>query len=98
LELWIDNTAELSPYGPSGRGHDTVQSLLKKIRSGRYDPDKAPKQWLYLVEWGARDYAKHQPEDGPWNVQFNPATRQALAERYAKQFEQEVAEGQWGGA
>jgi hypothetical protein len=51
--------------------------------------------WEHLTESGAKDYVKHDDERVAWNVKFNKATRKLLAERYARQFEQDVAEGQY---
>lgn len=95
LELWIDNTANLSPGGPSGKGRAIVINLMRKVRKGKYDPALAPKIWMYLVDDGAKDYVKHDDERRPWHVKFNMATRKALAERYARRFEEEVEAGEW---
>jgi hypothetical protein len=95
LELWIDNTSHLSPLGPSGQGREIVRNLLRKMHRGTYDPDRAVRMWEHLTESGAKDYVKHDDERVAWNVKFNKATRKLLAERYARQFEQDVAEGQY---
>jgi hypothetical protein len=95
LELWIDNTAELSPAGPRGQGREIVKNLIRKIRKGTYDPKQAPKLWGYLMESGAKHYVKESGERTPWHVKFNTATRAALAERYARQFEQDYEAGEY---
>jgi len=79
LELYIENTSELYPQKQA-----IIANLQKKRAKGKYDPEKAPKLWEYWVDEGARRYQREFGSDSPI---FNRATKRALAEELAKQYE-----------
>lgn len=53
LQLYIDNDRDLY------RQREAIEkNLLRKAAKGRYDKQKAPKLWQYMVDEGARKYCK----------------------------------------
>lgn len=84
LDLYIANTYELvaAPNSP-GKSIDT--SLKRKLAAGKYDSALAPKAWQYLVDEGAKRYAR---EIGP-EPTFNAATRRQVAADFARAWEEE---------
>jgi len=85
LSLWIDNVSGLEKY------RKLIQSnLLRKFRAGKYDAEKAPRLWLYLVEGAAHDYVKTFGGPNP----FDKATRVHLATELARKFEQKMEQGE----
>lgn len=97
LELYIDNTSNLSPWGPRGQGRDIAKNLVRKMRAGKYDPDKAPKLWGYLATSAAKQYAKEYGNPREWATTFTPATRDMVAESLARDFEDRYKAGDWTG-
>lgn len=72
------------------------RNLFIKMRSGKYDPKKAPKAWENLLEAGAKKYAREfagRPSE--WSKMFPKAERVALSIDYARSFERGVAEGEY---
>ena len=89
LKLFIDNDAQL--YRAQ---HVSIQKNLatKKVRS-LYKHDLAVKLFGYLVESGAKKYAKEF--GGTWHQLFSVPTRKAVAEELTKGFEGEYALGNY---
>lgn len=86
LELFIDNDATLyrQQYQP------ILKNLATKRARGIYDHAKAVKLFMYLMESGAKKYAKEYGGPGAnWHEMFNVPTRHAAAESFAKSFEVE---------
>jgi hypothetical protein len=97
LELYIENESDLSPWGPRGQGREIAKNLARKMRSGKYDPAKAPKLWAYLAEAGAKRYAKEFGIAREWARTFTPATRELVAVSLARDFEDRFKAGDWTG-
>lgn len=94
LVLYIENTSDLSPDGPRGQGRDVLLNALRKWKKGTYDPDLAVKLFGYLVESGAKRYAKEHGSS-PWNVMFSPATRQEAARQLEEAFRSSAENGEY---
>ncbi len=76
-ELLLVTENEYSLY----RLHQDIEkSLLRKIKSGRYDHSKAWKAWQYWMDAGAKLYVKQ------YGGSFSPATRAMAAREYADQW------------
>lgn len=88
LELFIENDADLHrQYTP------ILKNLaIKKVRS-LYKHDLAVKLFGYLVESGAKKYAKEF--GGTWHQMFSVPTRKAVAEELTKAFEGEFELGNY---
>ena len=69
-----------------------TEESLRKLKRGKYDPEKAPKAFSYLAEAAARKYAKEF--GGTWNAMFSPSTRKYVAFEAAKEFEAQAARGE----
>lgn len=78
LQLHIDNTARLYRFK-----REVENSLLRKVKSGKYNHALAPKAFLYVVDEGARDYRKENRMVGG----FGPATRLMVAKDFVRHFE-----------
>lgn len=76
-ELLLTTENEYSLYPQ----HQAIEkSLLRKIKSGRYDHSKAWKAWQYWMDAGAKLYVKQ------YGGSFSPATRATAAREYADQW------------
>lgn len=74
------------------------QSILKNLATkkaqGKYDSALAVKLLMYLVDEGAKKYAKEferKPQN--WNTIFDKPTRMDVARELVKKFESEWEEG-----
>lgn len=96
LVLYIENTSDLSPDGPSGQGRSVLLNALRKWKRGTYDPEKAVKLFEYLTEAGAKRYAIEMgssPKE--WSTMFNPATRHEAAKQLEASFRSSVKNGEY---
>jgi hypothetical protein len=82
LGLYIENDGELYRR----QTEPIEKNLLLKAKRGKYDPKKAPKLWGYLVESGAKKYAK-EFGGGKWNDMFPKRDRDELSRQAARAFE-----------
>ena len=80
LRLHVDNTSRF--YFQRRAVED---SLLRKVKAGKYNHALAPKAFLYVVDAAARDYRKENRMVGG----FNPATRMMVAKDLVDGFEGE---------
>lgn len=78
LLLTIQNESRLHPQYQA-----IAKNLEKKIDSGKYDHAKAVVGWRHWVDAGAKQYAKD------WDVSFDVPTRNYVARRVAREFEEE---------
>ena len=79
LLLATENESSLYPQ------HQAIAaSLLRKMKSGRYDHAMAPKAWQYWLDSGAKLYSKQ------FGGSFSPATRTMAAREYADQWLNEM--------
>lgn len=90
LKLYIDNDGDLYRRQTTS----ILKNLAtKKVRS-QYKHDLAVKLFGYLVEAGAKKYAKEFGDVGtPWNKMFDVPTRKAVAEEMTRDFEGEFEAG-----
>lgn len=56
----------------------TVENMIRKMKRGTFDADKAVKAFEHVAEYAARRYAVEF--GGVWYTMFTPATRRAAAE------------------
>lgn len=93
LSLYIENTAEL--FGPGSRADAIRLNLLRKIKKGIFDRELSEKAWMYLMEDGAKAYAKEFSVGSDWSQIFSRPTRQLAASYFAKSFEDEARLGNY---
>ena len=91
LALYMDN--EYSIYNQK---KSIIANLMRKMKSGKYDPILAPKLWAYWVESGAKAYAKEFATPGEWSKMFPKPLRDALAAELAKDEEEKIKNGEYG--
>lgn len=90
LRLFIDNDRTLY----HGMYRYIALNLQRKIAKGTYDPEKAVKAWLCLVDAGAKKYIKeHCSKDCRMRDIFPKALRVKVAEDIANHFATEYALG-----
>jgi hypothetical protein len=92
LELYTENDADLyrQQYSPINK------NLATRKARGIYKHDLAVKLFMYLMESGAKKYAKEFGGPGAnWSEMFNVPTRRAAAERFASYFETEYDLGNY---
>lgn len=89
LELYIDNDGDLYRR----QRLPILKNLATKRARGQYKHDLAVKLFGYLVEAGAKKYAKDLGADQPWHKMFNVGTRKRVAEEMTRDFEAEAALG-----
>jgi hypothetical protein len=89
LKLYIDNDGDLYRRQTTS----ILKNLAtKKVRS-QYKHDLAVKLFGYLVEAGAKKYAKEF--GGTWNKMFDVPTRKHVAEELTRDFEVEFELGNY---
>ena len=81
LELTIENDSRVYPKRLA-----IEANLRRKVAREVYYPAKAVDAWMHFVDAGARLYRHDFP-----GVQFNRATRRCVAERFAREFEGQLA-------
>ncbi len=82
LHLFINN---------DGRLHESqtlsiIKNLQNKLKKGTFDKAKSVQAWMYLVESGAKKYAKDFNMSQPWHKVFSMADRRAVAKALAEEF------------
>lgn len=96
LVMYIENESDLSPDGPRGQGRDVLLNALRKWKKGTYDPALAVKLFGYLVESGAKRYAKEFGSfEREWSTMFTPATRQEAAKQLEASFRKAAEHGEY---
>jgi hypothetical protein len=95
LVMYIENTSDLSPDGPSGQGRSVLLNALRKWRKKTYDPALAVRLFEYLTEAGAKRYAKEFDSEKNWSTMFNPATRHEAAKQLEASFRSSVENGEY---
>lgn len=92
LELFIDNDSALyrQQHTP------ILKNLATKKARGIYVHSKAVKLFMYLVESGAKKYAREFGSPGvPWHVMFPVPVRKQVAEDLTNSFETEYDLGNY---
>jgi len=90
LELFIDNDGELYRQQTTS----IEKNLYLKMVKGAYSAAMAPKLWGYLIEAGAKKYAREFASAPEWSRLFPKAERDALAIEFARRFERQVDTGE----
>ena len=88
LTLFIENDGQLY----HSQTQPIIKNLQRKYKKGVYDPTKAEKLWMYLVESGAKKYAKDEAGGGVWHKMFSMADRKAAARDLRERYEEQVKE------
>lgn len=91
LRLYIDNDGELYRQQTTS----ILKNLVTKRARGEYKHDLAAKAFGYLVEAGAKKYAREFGSDQPWHKLFDVGTRKLVAEALTRSFEAEAALGNY---
>lgn len=89
LELYIKNESDLY-----GQMTSIFKNLATKKARGVYQHDLAVKLFMYLVEAGAKKYAKAF-DTRVWHQVFDVPTRRAVAESLTEAFEAEAKLGNY---
>jgi len=92
LEMFIDNDSQLyrSQHTP------IIKNLMTKHAQGRYNSALAVKLFMYLVDNGAKKYAKeHGGPGAKWNDMFPKKIRTKTAEALRDSFEDEAKLGNY---
>ena len=82
LKIYIDNEQSLDK-----QKMEIYKNLSRKQKKGIYEHDLAVKLFMYLVENGAKKYAKESGDDVVWHEMFSKADRKQVAEELTKDFE-----------
>lgn len=93
LELYLENDAELyrQKFMP------IINNLKKKLKSGAYNHELAPKLFLYYVEEGAKKYAKENASHpSEWKNIFKKADRIILSQKLADYYHDDIVGGNYG--
>ncbi len=91
LELYVENDAQLH----RSQEQPIQKNLITKMARGVYNHSGAVKLYGYLMESGAKKYAKEYSGGSDWHQIFSSATRKAAAEVFAKSFETEAKLGNY---
>lgn len=89
LVLYIENDGDLYRQ----QNQPILRNLANKAAQGKYDHQKAIKLWLYLMDNGAKKYAKEF--GGTWNTMFPVAARKEAAKVFADDFEANWRAGEY---
>jgi len=87
LKIYIENDANLYRQ----RFLPIMKNLQRKKEKGIYNNVGATKLFTYLVNDGAKKYAKEN--NGTWNQMFSTAVRLETAREFEKEFSIEYASG-----
>ena len=90
LEIYIENDSALYKR----QMLPIFKNLMTKKARGQYQSKLASKLFMYLVDTGAKQYVKEFDSDNAkWNVVFDKATRQQVADSLTRSFESEAESG-----
>jgi len=92
LVLYIENDAKL--FDSNSQAQAIRKNLLRKMKKGVYDSQRADQAWMYLMETGAKAYCKEFCSSvKDWSTVFAKPTRELAAAYFAKDFETEAKLG-----
>jgi hypothetical protein len=92
LELFINNDGDLHRQ----QHVPILKNLMTKHAQGRYDRNKAVKLFMYLVDNGAKKYAKeHGGPGASWHQMFPKPERTHVAQALRDDFEDEAKLGNY---
>lgn len=93
LELYLENDGELYRQ----QFMSIIENLKKKLKSGAYNHELAPKLWLYYIENGAKKYAKEfASSPSEWKNMFKKTDRIILSQKLADYYHDTIVEGEYG--
>jgi hypothetical protein len=92
LRLYIDNDGDLYRQ----QKMPIIKNIKRKMKRGVYDHNKAPKLWMYLVDNGAKKYAKDFSVGTDWNDMFPKPLRMAVAQEMADYYKRAIEGGEYG--
>ena len=90
LRLFIENDRDLyrQQFMP------IIENIKRKLSRGIYDPEKAPKLWLYLVDNGAKKYTNLFYSKGcRWFHMFPIEVRKKVANEMALDYIYAIEKG-----
>ncbi len=90
LKIFIDNDGDLYRQQTTS----ILKNLITKMAKGVYDRSKAEKLWMYLVENGAKKYAR-DAGGGTWHQMFSMEDRRAVARELNDEFVAEAKHGNY---
>jgi hypothetical protein len=91
LELYISNDSTLYRQQTV-----TIQkNLMTKKAQGKYDSEMSVKLWMYLMDAGAKKYAKDHANPNDWNTIFTKETRIEAAKMFRDEFEENAENGEY---
>ncbi len=85
LCLFIENDYALVG-APNSQGKSIEKNLLRKLKNGSFNLERSEQAWMYLMETGAKKYAKEFASAGDWSRMFTKPTRELCAHYFAKSF------------
>lgn len=91
LKIFIDNDGQLYRQQTTS----ILKNLVTKMAKGVYDRAKAEKLWMYLVENGAKKYARESGGEGNWHTMFPIEDRREVARQLNKEFITEAEIGNY---
>ena len=91
IQLYIDNTSQMLPSFEA-----VIKNLHKKIKSGKYNPEKAVLLWMHLVKKALQMYQKEFGSPGDnLNTLANVDTRKYIARQLAKDNYERIINGEF---
>lgn len=91
LKLFIDNDGDLYRQQTT----PIHKNLITKMAKGIYDPAKAEKLWMFLVDNGAKKYAREAGSGSAWHNMFSIADRREVARELNRHFVTEAKIGNY---
>lgn len=92
LMLWADNDSDVYRQKEA-----YLKNVARKIKSKRYDAEKAVKLWEYFMETVAQSYAAQVFENkAMWSKAFTPVVRKLAAKEYSEQEFKNLNDGNYG--
>ena len=88
LYLFIENEKSLQRQKDS-----IIKNIVRKLKSGKYDHNQAPKLWMYLVDNGAKIYDKLNSSPGVKS--FDKDTKMSVAVQMANEYKAEIDLGNY---
>lgn len=86
LVLYIENDGDLYRQ----RTSPIIANMKRKFKKGTYDAELAVKAYMYLVDDGAKKYAKEFGDGVKWNIMFPKAERMEAAKQLEAKYKEEV--------
>ena len=88
LDLYAENTGALYPQRMA-----IVETMKRKIKSGKYSATLASRPWMYWYEAAAKSYAREF--GGEWSRLFPKALREHLSKARAQHEHRMILSGEY---